>query len=85
MVGCGNSKLSEDLYDLSYHHIHNIDISEPVIRHMTERNVKKRPNMSFTKMDATQVDWSLYIRIKVGRLPTSMLFACTVGLILISR
>lgn len=56
MVGCGNSRLSEDLYDLSYHNIKNIDISDQVIRHMTERNESRRPDMMFTKMDATQVD-----------------------------
>ena len=59
MVGCGNSKLSEDLYDLSYHDITNIDISDHVIKHMTQRNKDKRPKMSFTKMDATEVGCKL--------------------------
>ena len=59
MVGCGNSKLSEDLYDLSYHDITNIDISDHVIKHMTQRNNDKRPKMSFTKMDATRVGCKL--------------------------
>lgn len=57
MVGCGNSKLSEDLYDLSYLDIHNIDISELVIRQMNQKNNDKRPKMSYTKMDATQMSY----------------------------
>ena len=55
MVGCGNSKLSEDLYDFSFHDIHNIDISDTVIRHMSRKNGSKRPKMTYAKMDATQV------------------------------
>ena len=55
MVGCGNSRLSEDMYDVGYHSITNIDISDTVIRQMTERNAKKREEMTFEKMDVTQV------------------------------
>ena len=55
MVGCGNSRLSEDMYDVGYHNITNIDISDTVIRQMTERNGKKREEMTFEKMDVTQV------------------------------
>jgi len=56
MVGCGNSKLSEDLYDLSYHNITNIDVSDVVIKQMSQKNGKSRPKMSFIKMDATKVN-----------------------------
>lgn len=31
MVGCGNSKLSEDMYDDGYKDIINIDISDVVV------------------------------------------------------
>ena len=55
MVGCGNSRLSEDMYDVGYHNITNIDISDTVIRQMTERNAKKREEMTFEKMDVTKV------------------------------
>ena len=55
MVGCGNSRLSEDMYDVGYHNITNIDISDTVIRQMTERNAKKREEMIFEKMDVTKV------------------------------
>ena len=63
MVGCGNSRLSEDMYDVGYHNITNIDISDTVIRQMTERNGKKREEMTFEKMDVTQVgeDFSFFL------------------------
>ena len=51
MVGCGNSKLSEELYDAGFQLIENIDISDVVIRQMTARNKLKRPTMTYTKMD----------------------------------
>ncbi len=51
VVGCGNSKLSEALYDVGFHYIDNIDISDVVVRQMTARNKHKRPKMIFTKMD----------------------------------
>ncbi|XP_076436288.1 eEF1A lysine and N-terminal methyltransferase-like [Babylonia areolata] len=56
MVGCGNSRLSEDMYDVGYHGIVNIDVSDIVIRQMTERN-RKREEMSFVKMDVTQMSY----------------------------
>lgn len=31
MLGCGNSKLSEQMYEAGYHNIVNIDISDSVI------------------------------------------------------
>lgn len=51
IAGCGNSKLSESLYDVGFQCIDNIDISEVVIRQMTARNKDKRPKMTFSKMD----------------------------------
>lgn len=53
--GCGNSQLSADLYDLGYHNITNIDISEVVIRQMTEKNIEQRPKMAWIKMDLLRV------------------------------
>lgn len=55
VIGCGNSRLSADLYDIGYHSITNIDISDTVITQMINQNRKKRPNMQFLKMDVTKV------------------------------
>lgn len=55
MVGCGNSQLSADMYDVGYHKIINVDISDTVIRQMTEKNEKQRPEMKFVKMDVLNV------------------------------
>ena len=46
-IGCGNSTMTEELYDLGYHDITNIDISETCIASMVQRNKEKRPNMAF--------------------------------------
>ncbi|XP_007525255.1 eEF1A lysine and N-terminal methyltransferase isoform X1 [Erinaceus europaeus] len=57
VVGCGNSELSECLYDSGYQEIVNIDISEVVIKQMQERNASRRPNLHFLKMDMTQMEF----------------------------
>ncbi|XP_012584769.1 PREDICTED: methyltransferase-like protein 13 isoform X2 [Condylura cristata] len=57
VVGCGNSELSEQLYDVGYQDIVNIDISEVVIKQMKERNASRRPHMSFLKMDMTKMEF----------------------------
>ena len=57
VIGCGNSKLSEDLYDAGIHAIDNIDISEVVIKQMTARNKDKRPNMTYHVMDMLNVEY----------------------------
>ena len=55
VVGCGNSELGENLYDVGYKNLINIDISDVVIKQMTERNAARRPDLQFTKMDMLQV------------------------------
>jgi ubiquinone/menaquinone biosynthesis C-methylase UbiE len=50
-VGCGNSRLSEDLYDDGYEDIQNIDFSTKVIQQMEERCKVKCPKMVFKVMD----------------------------------
>ena len=42
MLGCGNSELSEKMYDNGYENITNIDICENVINEMAERNKDKQ-------------------------------------------
>ena len=63
MVGCGNSRLSEDMFDVGYHGIVNIDISDTVIRQMRDRNAKTREAMVFEKMDVTQVIFPFFLHI----------------------
>lgn len=53
-LGCGNSEMSEEMYDDGYHNIINIDISHNVINYMKERN-KQRPNMTFFQMDVRDI------------------------------
>ncbi|XP_043820370.1 eEF1A lysine and N-terminal methyltransferase [Dromiciops gliroides] len=57
VVGCGNSELSEQLYDVGYQDIVNIDISEVVIKQMKERNASRRSQMSFLQMDMTKMEF----------------------------
>lgn len=63
MIGCGNSELSANLYDVGIQNIMNIDISDLVIKNMTTKN-KRRENMKFLKMDVTQVNVYLLANLK---------------------
>lgn len=54
VIGCGNSQLSSDLYDVGILNIANIDISEIVIKQMTEKH-KTKAGMRWLKMDIAQV------------------------------
>ncbi|KAK3593719.1 hypothetical protein CHS0354_013617 [Potamilus streckersoni] len=57
VLGCGNSQLSADLYDVGYHNIVNIDISDTVIKQMIDKNQTQRPKMTFLKMDALNMEF----------------------------
>ncbi|NXA34160.1 MET13 protein, partial [Eudromia elegans] len=58
VVGCGNSELSEQMYDAGLcEDIVNIDVSEAVVRQMQERSASRRPRMSYLLMDALQMDF----------------------------
>ncbi|KAM6124184.1 eEF1A lysine and N-terminal methyltransferase [Pterocles gutturalis] len=58
VVGCGNSELSEQMYDVGMcEDIVNIDISDGVIRQMQERSGSKRPKMSYLVMDMLQMEF----------------------------
>lgn len=57
VVGCGNSELSEQLYDVGYKHLTNIDISETVVTHMNQRNAERRPGLTFQQVDATKTPY----------------------------
>ncbi|KAL6970988.1 hypothetical protein U1Q18_030667 [Sarracenia purpurea var. burkii] len=53
--GCGNSRLSEYLYDAGFRGITNIDFSKVVISDMLRRNVRSRPGMRWRVMDMTSM------------------------------
>jgi len=56
-IGCGNSALASDLYDVGYRNLRSIDISELVIKQMMQHN-KQRPELIFEKMDVTDMRYS---------------------------
>lgn len=56
VVGCGNSTLSSDFYDVGYRNIRSIDISDVAIRQMSEQN-RHRPELIFEKMDLLNMDY----------------------------
>ncbi|XP_071450712.1 eEF1A lysine and N-terminal methyltransferase homolog [Hetaerina americana] len=58
VIGCGNSTLSADLYDVGYRKITNIDVSEVAIKKMSEINKDTRPEMTFQSMDATNTSFA---------------------------
>ena len=43
------------MYDVGYHNLVNIDISETVVKQMKEKNSQQRPDMQFEKMDVLNV------------------------------
>ncbi|XP_041006981.1 eEF1A lysine and N-terminal methyltransferase isoform X2 [Juglans microcarpa x Juglans regia] len=55
--GCGNSRLSEHLYDAGFKGITNIDFSKVVISDMLRRNVRERPGMLWRVMDMTNMQF----------------------------
>eukprot|EP01064_Diplonema_japonicum_P007537 TRINITY_DN1516_c0_g1_i1.p1 TRINITY_DN1516_c0_g1~~TRINITY_DN1516_c0_g1_i1.p1 ORF type:complete len:228 (+),score=56.98 TRINITY_DN1516_c0_g1_i1:129-812(+) len=57
VVGCGNSRLSAQLYDTGVHDITNIDISEVVINQMKNR-YKELEKMSWLRMDGSKMEFS---------------------------
>ncbi|XP_078115744.1 eEF1A lysine and N-terminal methyltransferase [Sander vitreus] len=57
VVGCGNSELSEQMFDVGYKRLTNIDISETVVTHMNQRNAERRPGLTFQQVDATQTPY----------------------------
>ena|SRR3990167_4015516 len=56
-VGCGNSQISEEMYDDGYSFIWNTDISETVISQMHEQNESIRPGMIWEVDDALNMKY----------------------------
>eukprot|EP00252_Welwitschia_mirabilis_P014061 TRINITY_DN31086_c0_g1_i1.p1 TRINITY_DN31086_c0_g1~~TRINITY_DN31086_c0_g1_i1.p1 ORF type:complete len:773 (-),score=145.30 TRINITY_DN31086_c0_g1_i1:38-2356(-) len=55
--GCGNSELSEKLYDAGFTRITNIDFSKVVIQSMLRKHLRSRPQMLWRVMDMTQMQF----------------------------
>lgn len=53
--GCGNSRLSEHLYDAGLRDVTNVDFSKVVISDMLRRNIRSRPEMRWRVMDITKM------------------------------
>ena len=58
VVGCGNSTMSCDLYDVGYKNITSIDLSNQVIDQMQLQNKRDRPDLKFETMDATKMTYN---------------------------
>ena len=56
-VGCGNSQISEEMYDDGYSFIWNTDISSTVINQMKEQNANNRPGMIWEVDDALNMKY----------------------------
>ncbi|KAL0433021.1 UNVERIFIED_CONTAM: eEF1A lysine and N-terminal methyltransferase [Sesamum latifolium] len=56
--GCGNSRLSEHLYDAGFKNITNVDFSKVVISDMLRKNVRERPEMKWRVMDMTSMQFA---------------------------
>lgn len=62
--GCGNSRLSEHLYDAGFRDITNVDFSKVVISDMLRRNVRQRPGMRWRVMDMTKMQVGLFLEFR---------------------
>ncbi|KAF9245351.1 S-adenosyl-L-methionine-dependent methyltransferase [Melanogaster broomeanus] len=75
MLGCGNSRFSEDMWEDGYRNIVNVDYSAVVIEQMHARHAKVRPNMEWHEMDVRSLsfeDASFDIAIDKGTMDAMM-------------
>ncbi|KAG1831356.1 S-adenosyl-L-methionine-dependent methyltransferase [Suillus variegatus] len=56
MLGCGNSKFSEDMWEDGYKNIVNVDYSPVVIEKMRNRHKDARPEMTWEVKDVRTLD-----------------------------
>merc|ERR1712110_891240 len=56
MLGAGNSRLSEEMYEEGFHNITNIDISMIVIKAMQEK-YRDKPGMTYVQMDGRAIEF----------------------------
>ena len=55
MLGAGNSRLSEEMYEEGFHNITNIDISLVVTKAMQEK-YREKPGMTYVQMDGRAME-----------------------------
>ncbi|KAF7016228.1 hypothetical protein CFC21_029888 [Triticum aestivum] len=55
--GCGSSSLSEQLYDLGFRRITNVDFSRIIVADMLRRHARVRPQMRWRVMDMTNMQF----------------------------
>ncbi|CAK5283375.1 unnamed protein product [Mycena citricolor] len=75
MLGCGNSTLSQDMYDDGYKNIVNTDYSRIVIEQMRTRHETARPDMEWVEMDVRDLkfpDESFDVAIDKGTMDAMM-------------
>ncbi|OBZ72113.1 Methyltransferase-like protein 13 [Grifola frondosa] len=58
MLGCGNSKLSEEIYDDGYKNIVNIDYSGVLIEKMRQKYIESHPEMEWHEMDIRELSFA---------------------------
>ena len=56
MAGCGNSRMTEEMFEDGYTSITNVDISRVVIDQMVER-YKDKPTLQWQQMNVTALDF----------------------------
>lgn len=56
MAGCGNSRLTEEMFEDGYTNVTNIDVSRVVIDQMIER-YKDKPTLQWQQMNVTALDF----------------------------
>ncbi|KAN0088629.1 S-adenosyl-L-methionine-dependent methyltransferase [Tylopilus felleus] len=75
MLGCGNSKFSEDMWEDGYKNIVNVDYSAVVIEQMRARHAELHPGMEWHEMDVRALsfeDASFDIAIDKGTMDAMM-------------
>ncbi|KAG9312858.1 S-adenosyl-L-methionine-dependent methyltransferase, partial [Chiua virens] len=75
MLGSGNSKFSEDMWEDGYRNIVNVDYSAVVIEQMRARHAELRPEMEWHEMDVRNLlfeDASFDIAIDKGTMDAMM-------------
>ena len=53
-IGCGNSRMSEEMFEAGYERIISTDISSAVVKFMTDKCRNKRDQFYYKQMDVTQ-------------------------------